>query len=90
MIWKPIMGYEAYQISDEGDIRVRDGSKHYGSNSTRYKQIKLYNHLGNKKQYSIHLLVAITFIGPKPSPNHQVNHIDGRSWVKYSNQKIAS
>ena len=36
--------------------------------------------LGKKKRFTPHKLVAKYFMPPKPSPRHQINHIDGNKW----------
>ncbi len=32
---------------------------------------------GKRRNISVHRLVAAYYLGPKPSPNHEVRHIDG-------------
>lgn len=32
---------------------------------------------GKRKRYAVHKLVAITHLGPKPTPRHEVRHLDG-------------
>jgi hypothetical protein len=91
--WKPIAGYEGrYEVSSLGRVRslsqviesTRAGKpfrrKHAGKvlaprvNRWGYQQIHLG---GGTKTPSVHSLVATAFHGPKPTPQHQVNHING-------------
>lgn len=41
-----------------------------------YKALRLSDHAGNKKHYTVHRLVALTFI-PNPENKFCVNHKDG-------------
>lgn len=77
-IWKDIEGYEGiYQISNLG--RVKSTRKNIIRNNQNgkdgYKIISLWNK-GKGKTFSIHRLVAETFI-PNPDSKPVVNHIDG-------------
>ncbi len=76
--WRPIPGYEPYQASSHGRIRgIRWGhvlspvTTQYG-----YHQVTL---CVSGKHYSrlVHRLVAYAFIGPQPTPGHDVLHWDG-------------
>lgn len=76
--WRPIPGYEPYQASSHGRIRgIRWGhvlspvTTQYG-----YHQVTL---CVRDKHYSrlVHRLVAYAFIGPQPTPEHDVLHWDG-------------
>lgn len=81
-IWKDIEGFEGkYQISSMGRVKSlnfkRTGKEKIlkGRNNIKgYLQVSLYNER-KKKNYSIHRLVAQTFI---PNPNNllEVNHIN--------------
>lgn len=98
-IWKNIEDFEGFQISNLGRIKrleykkwcVPNNSfstmkekilKTSFNNSKSYERIKIS--LNNRtKIYSIHRLVAITFI-PNPNNYPQINHIDGDK----SNNKV--
>jgi hypothetical protein len=88
-MWKPIPGYEnLYAVSDRGKVkRIADGQG-------TWKGLILAQWLvGTKKQYFgvqlrkaekstsfyVHTLVALAFIGPRPS-DKVVNHKDGNRW----------
>ena len=78
--WRPVVGFEGrYYASSFGRV--------YGSYRSRILRPKIdkdgYPVLGlacppNKTKYvQVHTLVCTAFSGPKPTPKHQVNHLDG-------------
>lgn len=82
--WREIPGYEGlYWITESGKIKNRKGHELKSrpvSGTTNlgmpYLMIKLSK--GNKARYeNVHRLVAKAFIGPPPSPEYVVDHIDG-------------
>ena len=91
-VWKDIPGYEFfYQASSLGRIRSLDrivphkhGSRFQKgkirkagiSRKTGYLSLPL-NRKGEEKTYPVHVLVALVFIGPRPSDGHDIDHIDG-------------
>jgi len=47
-----------------------------GRNSDGYASVRVMID-GRRKQLTVHRLVADAFLGPRPSPTHQVRHLDG-------------
>lgn len=82
-IWKPLLGYEGiYSTSNLGRLRIETGSNStpagtitIGSKSTRYRKVSLRKN-GIRISKDIHVLIAETFISPRPTGMY-VNHIDG-------------
>lgn len=81
-IWKCIPGYSLYEASNLG--RIRSWNPYWKelprlmelSTRRRYPNCQL--RIGGERRYlSVHLLVALAFHGDKPSPIHQVAHLDG-------------
>jgi hypothetical protein len=83
-IWKSVPGYkDLYEVSDLGRVRRCGGGQGavVGRIITPKKGKKGYLHLDlskqdKKRRFGIHQLVALAFIGPLPSPEHEVNHKD--------------
>lgn len=86
-VWVPIKGYEGfYEVSNLGRVKTlarrmenRGVPEYitYGSQQRGYHNAALRNETGDVKVFRVHRLVAEHFISHQPTPNHQVNHIDG-------------
>lgn len=110
--WCPVVGFEGYlEVSTDGRlrsiprmftrgdgfVRVR-GSELKGKMQNGYRRVCLSFGGGQLLRF-VHVLVAETFIGPRPSPKHQVNHKDGNrtnndvgnlEWVTPSENQLHS
>jgi len=78
MQWRTLPDWPRYQVSERGDVRrVTDGAwrKPYLS-SHGYLYIVVRRE-GARRATAVHRLVAMAFLGPAPSPAHQVAHADG-------------
>lgn len=87
-IWKDIVGYEGYQVSNLGRVRNKKGkiltlklSKPTKRSNIGYLQAHLWKN-GKGKFYTVHRLVWIAFNGEIPQ-GFEVNHIDEN---KYNNR----
>ena len=88
-LWLPVVGYEMlYEVSCCGRLRSRwnRGSHtiqeafsllHPTVAPTGYCVVNLSQQARQRRQHAVHVLVASAFIGPPPTPNHEVNHKDG-------------
>lgn len=82
--WLPVDGWPEYQVSNMGRVmrlagRYRKSDRIYkltGPNRDGYLVAHLRGEKG-EKQCLVHRLVALAFLGPPPSPSHQVAHFDG-------------
>ena len=77
-IWKDIKGYEGkYQVSNLGNVKSLKRDKVMSPIVRRhgYFGVQLYDGKGKQKTYSIHRLVAQTFID-NPNNYAEVNHKD--------------
>lgn len=85
--WRDIPGHEGYQASDLGRIRsldrvveTRAGFRSYGgkvlkpTSDGRYLRVTLGY---RQPRTAVHVLIAETWIGPKPFPSAEVRHKDG-------------
>lgn len=76
--WREIPGTD-YSVSNEGRVMSRKygrekvmGTPHSGKYPHGHMWVG-----GVKIAFQVHRLVAEAFIGPPPTPEHQVNHKDG-------------
>lgn len=87
--WRPVVGYEeVYSVSSLGRVR-RERAYHttWAGRVLRTYLCAGYHRLmlslnNQKRQYFVHQLVAVAFLGPYP-PGQMVNHKDG---VKLNNR----
>lgn len=85
--WLPVPGYEGfYEVSDHGRIRSLPRKTITGMRGGQILQpwTRKDAHLmvamsvrNSQKSYLLHRLIALAFIGPPPSPAHEVCHNDG-------------
>jgi hypothetical protein len=76
MKWYKVPGYLT-EVTKDGYVRhsITKKIKNQYTNKDGYKLAAVRK--GNRKYLElIHVLVALTFIGPKPSSKHEVNHKD--------------
>ena len=59
------------EVSNQGRMRSLKVRPHHGTIRDGYRRIS-----HNKKSYSLHVLIAKTFLGPRPSVDHTVDHIN--------------
>lgn len=82
--WRPVVGFEGvYEVSCLGRMR-RLAVKHSPRGHMlslrpdgRGYRITILQRGPRKRKARIHQFVAAAFIGPLPSPKHEVNHRDG-------------
>ena len=86
-VWKPIPGFENYEISSEGRVWSRRSQKFLKPSMDRggYFWVKLCN-CGIEKGFLIHRLVMNAFVtNPDPQRLTQINHKNEYN-VKYRNE----
>jgi len=78
-IWKPVPLFEEYEVSNLGNVRRRREFHTRQMNPSLttggYKQVILCQE-ANKKPFTVHRLVLVAFIGPRPR-GHDINHKNG-------------
>ena len=82
--WRAIPGFEDYEICKNGRIRRRVASHTSRAGRPMKPKINTYGYLVVKLtknhqpyHFSIHCLLLMTFVGPKPTPEHHGAHWDG-------------
>jgi hypothetical protein len=86
---KPVSGFPGYEVSPLGYVWGPRGFALKGSSKIGgYLSVSLRKD-GKSNSTLVHRIVALTFLGIPPSPNHQVahndgdptnNHVDNLSW----------
>lgn len=72
-LWKQIQYFSNYEVSEDGKVRGPNKKLLKSQDHNGYNKVKLK--VGKKsKAFFVHTLVSLTFIGPRPSPRHSVNH----------------
>lgn len=93
ILWRDVPGFPDYRVSENGNlrkIRTTEGSR------ARIMQCHIRNgyitvRFGRGKVHPVHVLVALAFIGPRPSALHEVAHWDGdKANNSYSNLRWAT
>ena len=74
--WLPIPGYDNYFASNLGHIKGPRKTLTPVETQYGYHQVTLCSD-GARATRFVHRLVATTFIGPQPTPDHDVLHWDG-------------
>ena len=74
--WRIISDFPDYAVSDGGRVRRLASGKILKPHLGRYASLTLYR---KRKPYFalVHRLVCSAFLGPAPTPRHQVAHSDG-------------
>ena len=83
-VWEAVPGWPAYEVSEHGDVRRVTTSRRGKAGAilkpflreNGYTQIHLHAN-GQRRRFLVHRLVALAFLGPQPSPRHEVAHLDG-------------
>lgn len=76
MTWRPIPDYEAYEVSDEGQVRRNGRILKMQPLPTGHLTVSLSKH-PHRKQASVARLVLLAFVGPAPSET-EVRHYPDR------------
>lgn len=75
--WREAPGFKC-MVTRCGSVRGRTRDLAGWLDSDGYRRVNVYDIAkGGFRQVPVHALVAATFIGPRPTPDHQVAHADG-------------
>lgn len=79
-VWKDVSGYDGlYEVSDLGRMRVPGTDFIFSTGPTSsgcYRRVSLHK-AGVRSGRDFHRLIADAFLPPRPSPKHEVRHLDG-------------
>lgn len=82
--WRTVPGFDAYEVSESGQVRRRVTHRRLPRgrplkarrNRFGYFVVTLYRQ-GERHEVFLHRIVVWAFVGPQPSPAHEVAHGDG-------------
>ena len=78
---RPLPGFSGYSVTPYGGVFGRHGRLlSTWTDKDGYKHVNVALGEGKdapRRRLGIHVLVCLTFHGPKPTPKHQVRHLDG-------------
>ena len=79
MQWRQCPRHPRFEVSEYGDVRRAGSSKRLRGwvDADGYVRYSLTNVDGLRSAIGAHQLVALAFIGPAPSPDHEVAHENG-------------
>jgi HNH endonuclease len=85
MQWRACVGFPDYEVSECGDVRRVSAGRTRSEgwrlrgyvNADGYLAYTLQEVGGTDRAVTAHILVATAFIGPRPSPQHEVAHDNG-------------
>lgn len=72
--WKPVPGWEHYEVSDAGRVRSLRGLLKPWKVSGDYRQLRLYKDR-KPTTFTVHTLVMLAFVGPRPD-GLETRHLD--------------
>ena len=88
--WEIIAGFTGYEISTHGRVRTYRPANGRGPLLTEprevrprsikgkpYLRVTLSDNHNRQLTKKVHILVLETFVGPRPSPEHETRHLDG-------------
>jgi hypothetical protein len=75
--WRQVPGFGRYRVSDEGGMLNAHGRPMKLEKLNGYLTVKAWSDEGRRIRVGVHQLVALAFVGPRPSPKHECAHSDG-------------
>lgn len=72
--FRSIPGFSKYEVSSIGVVRRGEKIISQKTDKDGYRRVAITNDDGKRKTIGVHVAVCLAFIGPKPSPKHEVAH----------------
>ena len=77
-VWRAIPEWEAYEVSSLGRVRRVETGHILAQNKDKDGYFRLNLSMrGRRKNWRVHILVMLAFVGPAPADRSQVAHWDG-------------
>jgi HNH endonuclease len=77
MIWYPVVGFPAYEISDTGLVRTKlDKVRVAPVRNQGGRRVRLIRN-GRASDKRVNVMVLEAFVGPRPSLSHRCVYVDG-------------
>lgn len=77
MIWRPVIGFPAYEVSDTGLVRTKVGRVRVLSVKNQGGQRVRLVRDGRAYDKRVNVMVLEAFVGPRPSLSHRCTYVDG-------------
>lgn len=88
--WKPVTGFEQYQISDHGRVRSKTGRLMRPGKLRRGHLRVTFSVNGERTSFQVHHLVLLEFVGPRPEGSEGVHNNDEPSDNCFKNLRWAT
>lgn len=81
--WRVIPGFPNYEVSDQGQIRSRRRRGSSGGalipslDRHGYGRVHMYDTTGKRVNLTVHKVVLLAFVGPRPATHTHIRHLDG-------------
>ena len=80
-LWRVIPGFPLYEAHPDGFIRCIGNSKCLKATpGGGYLKVGIRDDANVRRYPRVHVLILQTFVGPRPSPEHEGAHCDGDPW----------
>ena len=82
--WRSVLGYEAYEVSNQGQVRRNGRILKTQPSPTGHLSVSLHDH-GRRQQAQVHRLVLLAFVGPPPSKmeaRHYPDRDPANNWLE--------
>ena len=77
MIWRSVVNFPAYEVSDEGLVRTKLGKTRIAAVKNQgFQRVRLIRD-GRAYDRRVNVVVLLAFVGPRPSLRYRCEFLDG-------------